>query len=402
MKGAWPPALAALAIRVIAIALSDRVVADVLRYHKIAAHVLDVSWNPYLAPRLYPYPPVWIVFEAAAEWLARATGLPFAVLVKLPVLAAEVTIVVALARLAGPRLAAKAGGRGTGAMALAPAAAAWIYALHPVAIVVGAVHGQFDSLPLLAILAAVVAFERGRTDASALALAAGIALKSFPVLLLPVFLIRLETKARARFAVLACVPVGLLLLPFVIGDATAVARELAGYGGVADFGWIGAWRGWRWLMGDGLARGEARTWGALITATKAVFLLGYAAVLVRTARRETAAAALAVLVAFQALYGALSAQYLLWVVPLAVAVAPRRWIAAHAAAATVGLAGFYLFLAPGVLAPEGADVLSREAAGTLWVAGTTACVAVAAAWLVSLLRSPGPAPASEPAGALAA
>ena len=152
----WLPALAALAIRATAIVLSDRLVADVLRYRKVAAHLLDVSWNPYLAARLYPYPPVWMWLEMAAEWIARATGLSFAVLVKLPVLAAEIGIVILLAR-----LALRTGGEHEGPMRAATAAA-WIYALHPVAVLVSGVHGQFDSLPLLAVLLAIVAFEDGR------------------------------------------------------------------------------------------------------------------------------------------------------------------------------------------------------------------------------------------------
>ena len=43
---------AALVVRLVPILAADRVVADVLRYEKAARHVLDVSWNPYLAPRL--------------------------------------------------------------------------------------------------------------------------------------------------------------------------------------------------------------------------------------------------------------------------------------------------------------------------------------------------------------
>ena len=56
-------AAVALAVRALAVLVSDRVVADVLRYRKVAAHVLDVSWNPYLAPRLYPYPAAWVWVE---------------------------------------------------------------------------------------------------------------------------------------------------------------------------------------------------------------------------------------------------------------------------------------------------------------------------------------------------
>ena len=360
------PVAAAFVVRLAAILLSDRVVADVLRYRRVAAHVLDVSWNPYLAKALYPYPPVWVWVEAGCEWLARHSGLSFAVLVKLPVLAAEVGIVALLARWGAAR---------GGAARWAP----WIYALHPVAVLIAGFHGQFDSLALLMVLLAVRAAERGRHDAAALALAAGIAVKSFPILVAPVLLLRVTgSGARVRFLALALLPVAALLVPYLAHDASAVARELFGYGGVADFGWIGVWRGLRWMIDGTLGRAEARHWGALIPAAKILFLAAYAAVLARRrAGGDLVGTVLAVFVAFQAFYGALSAQYLLWVVPLAV-LRPDRWLALHAAAATVGLVGFYLFLAPGVLTPAEARM---EPAGTVWVIGAAASLLVSIAWL---------------------
>jgi hypothetical protein len=365
----WLPVAAALVVRLAAILLSDRVVADVLRYRRVAAHVLDASWNPYLAARLYPYPPLWVWVEAACEWLARHSGLSFAVLVKLPILAAEVGIVALLARWGAAR---------GGAARWAP----WIYAVHPVAVLVTGFHGQFDSLALLMVLLAVRASEHGRHDAAALALAAGIAWKSFPILAVPVLLLRVTgAAARVRFLALAVLPVAVLLLPYLAHDAPAVARELFGYGGVADFGWIGVWRGARWMMDGTLGRGEARHWGSLVPAAKILFLAAYAAVLARRrASGDLVVTVLAVFVAFQAFYGALSAQYLLWVVPLAV-LRPDRWLALHGAAGTVGLVGFYLFLAPGVLTPAEAPA---DAAGTLWVIGTAASLLVSAGWIVAL------------------
>ena len=376
---AWTPVAAAFAVRLAAIVLSDRVVADVLRYRRVGAHVLDVSWNPYQAARLYPYPPVWVWVEAACEWLARTSGISFAVLVKLPVLAAELAIVALLARWGAER---------GGSARWAP----WLYALHPVAVLISGFHGQFESLALLMVLLAARASERGRHDAAALALAAGIAVKSFPVLAVPVLMPRVTgTAARLRFLALALLPVALLLVPYLAHDAGAVVRELFGYGGVADFGWIAVWRGARWLIEGTLGRGEARHWGPLIPAAKVVFLAAYAFVLVR--RRGTGDAVvtiLAVFAAFQAFYGALSAQYLLWVVPFAV-LRPDRWLAFHGVAAVIGLVGFYLFLAPGVLTP--ADTRA-DGAGILWVMGAAAVLLVAAAWAITLAR-PGEAPASS-------
>ena len=77
----------------------------------------------------------------------------------------------------------------------APPAAAWIYAAHPVAVLVTGFHGQFDSIALLFVLLSVAALESGHRDRSALWLAAGIATKSFPVLLVP-FLDRPKPGAK--------------------------------------------------------------------------------------------------------------------------------------------------------------------------------------------------------------
>jgi uncharacterized membrane protein len=363
----------AAALRLLAIALSDREVADVERYRKVAEHVLGVSWNPYQAPRLYPYPPLWVWVEAGAAVLAKALGVSFAVLVKLPTLAADLFIVGWLAR------------RGL--------ASGWFYALHPVSVMVGAVHGQFDATALAFVLGALGLLERGQVGASALALAAAIGLKAWPVLLLPLFLLRLATaRARVRYVALALVPVGAVLLPYLLHDAGAVRRELFGYGGVADFGWIGLWRGVRWWTTGALASSAAARWEPAVTVGKLVFLAAYAATVAWLARRPTppepARAALLVTLLFLTTYGALSAQYLLWIVPLAAAVRVDRWAVAHGAASTLALAGFYLFLAPGVLTPATASPGPR-AAGLLWVAGTAAVLLAGVAWLAALHRGRG-------------
>ena len=306
----WPGAvlLVALLVRAAAIVASDRMVADVDRYHRVATHVLDVSLNPYRTERLYPYPPVWMWFEAGAEWLARRTPVSFPILVKLPVLVADLALVALLAGWGAAR----------GGSALR---AGWLYALHPVAVLIGAFHGQFEALALLAVCASLLALERGRWDGSALLLAAGIAVKSFPVLLVPVLLPLVPAGRRRRYLLLSALPIVLILAPFAVMDVASLSRELFGYGGVADFGWIGVWRGLRWMATGRLVQAVAPFWATPIGITKLAFLGAYAVLVFAIARgllrwgpRERA---LAVLLAFLGIYGALSAQYLSWVVPLA-------------------------------------------------------------------------------------
>jgi hypothetical protein len=368
---------AALAVRLVPILFANDVVADVLRYQKAARHVLDVSWNPYLAPRLYPYPPLWIWIEAGSEWLSRVTGASFAVLVKLPVLMADLGMVALLAhaRWANDSRSARR--------------ASWLFALHPVSILVTGFHGQFDSVMLLFVLLSLHFHHSGRLDASALSLSAAIATKSFPVLLLPFFVLSLGVARAVRFALLAVVPVVLLLLPYAFADFDALRRELLGYAGVADFGWIGAWRGLRWLATGALARSEAAHWPASIVAARILFFAVYLALLWAAATRRLrltgVPVALGVFLAFLTFYGAISAQYLVWPVPFG-ALLPGAAFGAYSAAATCALVGFYLFLAPGVLAPAGPAPLGPHAAGVVWACGAAAVLAASAAWLVGLLR----------------
>jgi hypothetical protein len=367
----------ALVIRLAAVLVSDRVVADVERYQRVGRHLLDVSWNPYETTRLYPYPPLWALVEGGAEWLSRHGGGSFPVNVKLPALLADLLIVAAL-------VAAGRAGR-------APPVAGWIYAVHPVSVLVTGAHGQFDAIALLFVLLALAALARGRRDLSALTLAAAIGTKSFPVLLLPflAFSGASSWRGAARYALVALVPVALLLLPFAIADLAALRRELLAYSGIADFGWTGFARGLSWLTTGDLPRSEARFWPVASLVSKALFLGAWAGLVVATRRGwltlSPERACLAALLAFHVLYGSLSAQYLLWVVPLGI-LRPDRVFAAHGVAATAGLVGFYLFLAPGVLSPHPLVGPAADRAGWLWVAGVGTTLAVSAVWLSGLLR----------------
>ena len=376
-RGLLGPLLLALALRLVVVLATDRVVVDVQRYERVARHLLDVSWNPYETRRLYPYPPPWAAVEASAEWLARRGVGSFAVNVKVPVLAADILLVALLG-------AAARAGR---ASPLAP----WLYAVHPVSVLVGGFHGQFDAIPLLFLLLALEALARGRRDASALALSAAIALKSFPVLVLPflAFAGGASRRSAARYAALALGPGALMLVPFAVADAGALRRELLAYGGIADFGWTGVLRGAEWLATGALPRSEAPFWPVASFLSKAFFLAAWAGLVfaVRSGRRrlDAARASLATLLAFASLYGLQSAQYLLWVVPLGLR-RPGRGDVFYAGAASAGLVGFYLFLAPGVLAEAPLAGGAAAWAGRLWVFGAAATLAASFAWLLAVLR----------------
>ena len=91
------------------------------------------------------------------------------------------------------------------------------------------------------------------------------------------------------------------------------------------------------------------------------------------------------LLAFSVLYGLQSAQYLLWVVPLAL-LRPDPAVAAHAAATSAALVGFYVFLAPGVLWPAALAGDSLGVTGRLWLLGSATTLAVQLVWLAGVVR----------------
>src|SRR4029079_72758 len=105
-------------------------------------------------------------------------------------------------------------------------------------------------------------------------------------------------------------------------------------------GWIGALRAIRAASMGHLARAADAQWAPLLTASKVGFLAATAILWLAVARGwirwRAEASALGVLLAFQVFYGALSAQYLLWPVPLAVLLG-ERFLFPHAAAATLAL-----------------------------------------------------------------
>ena len=149
-------------------------------------------------------------------------------------------------------------------------------------------------------------------------------------------------------------------------------------------------RGLEWLRSGVLPRSEARHWGLWVPLAKLLFLTAYAALLaafLRSRGRWTLPeATLLVFLAFQVLYGAVSAQYLLWVVPLA-ALDPDRLFAWHSLSATAALLGFYAFLQPVLLQAQPPLIrYSPQAAGLLWVAGVAALLASGAVWLAVRLR----------------
>ena len=371
----------------LAVLLADRVVADVLRYRKVAATSSTSPGTPTRAARSIRTRRSGCGWRRRSESLARHTGLSFAVLVKLPVLAADI----------GDRgRAPRALGRGARA---APRVAA--LDLRP------APGGRpRDRLPRPVRLARAavrpardLAFEDGAGRRRRPRALRGHRPEVVPGPPAPGPSPRASRAARARAlrgprracrsrccsspsrrrrrraSRASCSPTA--AWPTSAGSAPGAA--CAG-----------------WPAGPRPRRGAAL--GAARHRAKVLFFAAYGLVVVaRMARRDADAAAPRRAPGVPRLLRRDERAVPAVGGPARAPACRTAWLAIwQRVAAAVGLAGFYLFLAPGVLAPEGVEPLSRSAAGTLWVVGATASVVVAAGWLVSLLRSPEPAARPPP------
>lgn len=324
-------------VRVLASIFANDII-DVRNYQQVA-EVIDrfgISGLYRHTPDIYPYPPLWAGFEVAAHRLARHNILSFSLAIRLPIIAADAGIVAVIWQWVHRH-------NGSSRQAMR---AAMIYALNPVSIIVSCWHGQFDALPLFW---AALAMMCTAWQWQAIALSIGIALKSFPVLLVPAFLWHLQPLRRqVQFGLLALVPVLLLLAPFVVDDASAVVRELFGYRGHALLGIMVPVRTvYVPLVGE---RFPVETTRQLISLSAYGFLLLYALIVWYAKRQSISVPMQATLIflLFYVVYAGIAPQYLLWVLPFMIMAARPGAVIIYSAVSTLALLGFYLYAVPDI------------------------------------------------------
>lgn len=269
----------------------------------------------------HPYLPLYLYWLAAAWKMAQWTGLLFVQVVRLLPIAADVGVAMALFL----------GLRGR------DADLAWqaglLYALNPVTVFVAAYHGQFDALPGLFLLLAVLWMERERAAGNGFWLGLGILAKSYPVLALPSLFWqacggRGKASLLVRAVLVPLVGVGLYALWFSANPLLILRRALTYNWGMGIWGYTYLLRVaaqifeqpdlYRWVF----------AWGRVLT------LAALALVFLWRARHETPARSiLLVLLTFFVLGHAFSIQYLGWLLPLALWNGEFRWARRYTLAA---------------------------------------------------------------------
>ncbi len=320
----------------------------------------------------HPYLPFQMFIMGAMAALSAATGLPFVVAIKLPAILADVAITGLLYRLVAERR-----GRDWAAYV------ALLYALNPVSLLVSAYHGQFEAVTLLLLIMAWALWERRREGASAAALGLAILNKTWPVVLLPVFFIRLANwRARILYALVAlgipALAVGVYLLVYHADPMTMLGRALthrgvAGYWGPSAVVFPLATA---WPVLQPLA-------DVLLALRNPLLLVAILLVLWWTRRQTALDALLTVQLAIFAVTVGFGIQWLVWPVPFALLAGQSRWLRAYSLAATLMLAVhlFGLHMVPWLpeRLPASADWIIRLSALPAW--------GVVVAWLVARLRA---------------
>jgi hypothetical protein len=388
-----------LGLAVAAVALVVRLVPAVLAYGTSDVMTwellgrLFLSGENFYATQLHNWPALWIYFCAAAVVVHDASGLPFFTLIKLPPIAADVGIAVVL-YLVGLRQTRQ------------PDRAALLgltYALNPVSILISGYHGQFDSLMLAPTVLAwalldkldkQLAFGRSRLIVAALLLGLGIWFKPIPLLLLPIILPRLSTwRDRCLFAALAMAPAILGTLPYFVRWPEDVAVNFLGYSS-----WFGQW-GYTvaWMVIEYLRNGTIPWWlpdpDHVSAPLRLMYLAGRWLLLAALAgtwwliyrrRMDLLRGIVATFAVFYFATTGFGVQYLLWIVPFAVA-RRDRWLWPFTIAATgllivaysLGLAYMPLETSPDN-APSGREFIVKLATLPTWI--------VCGLWAWSLLR----------------
>ncbi len=363
---------AGLAIR-LGLACFSAEVADTANYRRVA-ETLQQGGRLYTdTPAIYPYPPVWWLVEVVALWLAQHTPLRFVFWVELLPILADMGIVYLLYCFTKDYVKLKNA---------VPA----LYALNPLPILVCAVQGQFDALPVFFSLLALYLLQHKKAYyLIALALTIAVMLKAFPILLLPLFLFRLERwRQRFIFAAITVLPILFILMPYFLSDFPAVQRELLSYSGYPDQGWVAlAWGVYKLLIS-----GTATTFlEILLVFSKFLFLTIYAALLYQSYRRRNSATrpllvleVALVFALFYICYGGLSSQYLLWLLPFLLLLNMKDAII-YTLIATLALLAFYNYQWPVIIYRAPLQILPGAINAGLWLACTGMWWLAVVVWL---------------------
>ncbi len=199
----------------------------------------------------FPYPPGFLPWLLVADSGAAQEVIPFDVLLRLPMIAADVAIALLVASFLARR----------GALERTRLVAVALVMLGPIFLAISGYHGQIDSVAILPAVAALWLWDRHGSDSALLIgvlIGLGAAVKTVPIFLL----LALVPAARAWGDVLrlivpaVAIPI-LLFAPFLLANGPDTVEAMGGNRGYAGFNAVslilvepGLVEFWNWLGVD--------------------------------------------------------------------------------------------------------------------------------------------------------
>lgn len=312
----------------------------------------------------HPYLPMYMYVIGAALYVANSFSLPFVVLVKLPAIAADVGITAVLYH------ASHQSGK-------SPAESKWIallYALNPISVLVSSYHGQFDPVSIFLLMLAWYSWQwQQKEKTSAFILGLAVLNKTWPIVLLPLLLLRLKTYyQQIIYAVITlAVPITAVLTylwVYQADPAPMLLRALThtgppGYWGLSALLAVAA------KLGNTTAQ---TIYDALLVANRWLILVAGLAAWWITRRQSLVDALVTTILTIFVISSGMGIQWLVWVAPFAMLVGDFKWLKWYSLAGTVFLVGqlYGLHLYPWATVfweAETADIFIRLTSIPAWI-----------------------------------
>jgi hypothetical protein len=161
----------------------------------------------------------------------------------------------------------------------------------------------------------------------------------------------LDWRKKLNFVLISSLPSVITLIPFLLVDFQAVLRDTFMYSGVIDFGWIALARSF-WFLRTGNYYLPGTLGNELLSVSKFAFLILYVLLIFhfyfQVRRKNLLWGFVTTILLFFTIYGGISGQYLVWLVPFAT-LFDNHWLKVYSIFAALALIHFYLFYFPKIL-----------------------------------------------------
>jgi len=299
--------------------------------------------NIYSATQgIFPYSPVSMFLPALGAKISLIFRVPFHIIMRLPAIVADVgialSIYVTLIKM-GRKNAFSAG---------------LLYALNPVSILISSFHGNIISIATLFSFLAYAVLLPGvekNYRLSALLLGMGIGFRGYPILLLPLFILKLKISLsqKIEYVLYSVMPTAISFVPFLFLDYKSVFREVFSYSGFPDYGLAAILRAiYSFVNNTRLYGLPDNLLGILADTSKALFFVVYALILLVSAKKKLVSLILVVFLTFFFVYTGISSQYFIWVLPFAFLVRDKM-LKYYVLFGTWALVNFYWIYHPHII-----------------------------------------------------